>query len=300
MEAGRRPPPCASNLKPCRMAAPRDVGAMAPYRCPPGPYERACMVASYFKQAKPKSKIIILDGNPDIASKRAVRGRLDQALRLRHQQQHDRVPREQPAARYRRRQMMVSTEFETSRATSSICAAMRAASVCGLAGVRDAATQLVHHRLPHLRVQGREECPHPGDSALTNFPKSARGQQHRQDVRLRPVEQFAGASRSVAGGDQHCYSVLAWHRLPRRHRVRWTRPSSPCPAKDANGVSSAESEMEWPTWNPGRKTSGRHAGLPQSYNYTTRLTLAATMKNGASAPFFMLVPKAWQLVLTPS
>ena len=28
---------------------------VAPYRCPPGPYERACMVASYFKQAKPKS-----------------------------------------------------------------------------------------------------------------------------------------------------------------------------------------------------------------------------------------------------
>ncbi|MBU1664974.1 MAG: FAD-dependent oxidoreductase, partial [Gammaproteobacteria bacterium] len=39
-----------------------------PYRCPPGPYERASMVASYFKQAKPKSKVIVLDGNPDIAS----------------------------------------------------------------------------------------------------------------------------------------------------------------------------------------------------------------------------------------
>jgi sulfide dehydrogenase [flavocytochrome c] flavoprotein subunit len=27
-----------------------------PYRCPPGPYERACMVASYLKQAKPRSQ----------------------------------------------------------------------------------------------------------------------------------------------------------------------------------------------------------------------------------------------------
>jgi sulfide dehydrogenase [flavocytochrome c] flavoprotein subunit len=45
---------------------------MAPYRCPPGPYERACMVATYFKKAKPKSKIIILDGNPDIASKKPL------------------------------------------------------------------------------------------------------------------------------------------------------------------------------------------------------------------------------------
>lgn len=42
---------------------------VAPYRCPPGPYERACQVASYFKMAKPKSKVLILDGNPDVTSK---------------------------------------------------------------------------------------------------------------------------------------------------------------------------------------------------------------------------------------
>jgi sulfide dehydrogenase [flavocytochrome c] flavoprotein chain len=41
----------------------------APYRCPPGPYERACQVASYFKQFKPKSKVIILDANMDVISK---------------------------------------------------------------------------------------------------------------------------------------------------------------------------------------------------------------------------------------
>jgi sulfide dehydrogenase [flavocytochrome c] flavoprotein chain len=32
-----------------------------PFRCPPGPYERASLVAYYFKQFKPKSKILILD-----------------------------------------------------------------------------------------------------------------------------------------------------------------------------------------------------------------------------------------------
>jgi NADPH-dependent 2,4-dienoyl-CoA reductase/sulfur reductase-like enzyme len=42
---------------------------VAPYRCPPGPYERACQVAWYFKQQKPKSKVLILDGNPDVTSK---------------------------------------------------------------------------------------------------------------------------------------------------------------------------------------------------------------------------------------
>ena len=35
-----------------------------PFRCPPGPYERVSMVANYFKQHKPKSKILILDAKP--------------------------------------------------------------------------------------------------------------------------------------------------------------------------------------------------------------------------------------------
>ena len=42
---------------------------LAPYRCPPGPYERACQVASYFKKAKPRSKILLVDANPDVTSK---------------------------------------------------------------------------------------------------------------------------------------------------------------------------------------------------------------------------------------
>jgi NADPH-dependent 2,4-dienoyl-CoA reductase/sulfur reductase-like enzyme len=44
----------------------------APYRCPPGPYERACQVAFYFKDAKPKSKVLVLDSNPEIVSKKGL------------------------------------------------------------------------------------------------------------------------------------------------------------------------------------------------------------------------------------
>lgn len=45
---------------------------VAPYRCPPGPYERACQVAHYFKTRKPRSKVIVLDGNPEIMSKKGL------------------------------------------------------------------------------------------------------------------------------------------------------------------------------------------------------------------------------------
>jgi sulfite dehydrogenase len=43
-----------------------------PYRCPPGPYERACLVAHYLKTRKPKSKLLILDANPDVVAKKAL------------------------------------------------------------------------------------------------------------------------------------------------------------------------------------------------------------------------------------
>jgi NADPH-dependent 2,4-dienoyl-CoA reductase/sulfur reductase-like enzyme len=42
-----------------------------PYRCPPGPYERACMIAHYLKTKKPKSKLVILDPK-NAFSKQAV------------------------------------------------------------------------------------------------------------------------------------------------------------------------------------------------------------------------------------
>lgn len=38
----------------------------APYRCPPGPYERACVIADYLKRNKPSARIVVLDANPDV------------------------------------------------------------------------------------------------------------------------------------------------------------------------------------------------------------------------------------------
>ena len=58
-----------------QLVAMRDGGVyvlsvpLAPYRCPPGPYERVSQIAAYFKAAKPRSKIILLDENADVTSK---------------------------------------------------------------------------------------------------------------------------------------------------------------------------------------------------------------------------------------
>lgn len=40
----------------------------APYRCPPGPYERACVIADIILRRKLKGKVIVLDANPGITA----------------------------------------------------------------------------------------------------------------------------------------------------------------------------------------------------------------------------------------
>lgn len=61
-----------------QLEAMRDGGTVAiaipeaPYRCPPGPYERACVIADYLKARKPRSKVLVLDANPDVTSKPAL------------------------------------------------------------------------------------------------------------------------------------------------------------------------------------------------------------------------------------
>ncbi|WP_159914944.1 NAD(P)/FAD-dependent oxidoreductase [Pantoea sp. 18069] len=41
----------------------------SPYRCPPGPYERAALVAHYFRAHKPRSRILLLDAKNDFSKK---------------------------------------------------------------------------------------------------------------------------------------------------------------------------------------------------------------------------------------
>jgi NADPH-dependent 2,4-dienoyl-CoA reductase/sulfur reductase-like enzyme len=44
----------------------------APYRCPPGPYERASLIAHYLKTSKPRSKLMVFDANPEIQAKKGL------------------------------------------------------------------------------------------------------------------------------------------------------------------------------------------------------------------------------------
>jgi NADPH-dependent 2,4-dienoyl-CoA reductase/sulfur reductase-like enzyme len=45
---------------------------LAPFRCPPAPYERACQAAAYLETANPRAKVLILDANDDVLSKKEL------------------------------------------------------------------------------------------------------------------------------------------------------------------------------------------------------------------------------------
>lgn len=148
---------------------------MAPYRCPPGPYERACQVATYLKKSKPKSKIIILDGNPDIASKKG----LFLAAWTKHygygtdnsmiEYRPNNMPRSVDPVK-----MMVGTEFDDVKGdVINVVPPMRAAAICQLAGVRSDSSNtwcpIDYRSFESLAVKNVHVL---GDSTLTNFPKS--------------------------------------------------------------------------------------------------------------------------------
>jgi NADPH-dependent 2,4-dienoyl-CoA reductase/sulfur reductase-like enzyme len=142
----------------------------APYRCPPGPYERACMAAHYFKQAKPRSKIILLDGNPDIASKKAL---FMDAWNTFYPGMIDYRPNNAPLAVDGTR-MTVSTEFDNVKGdVLNVVPRQRAGEVCDLAGARnDSNKAWCTVNLATFESTTAPNVHIIGDSVLSHLPKS--------------------------------------------------------------------------------------------------------------------------------
>ncbi len=142
----------------------------APYRCPPAPYERACLVANYFKRAKPRSKIILLDGNPDIASKKAL---FQGAWKELYAGMIDYRPNNAPYAVDGDR-MIVSSDFEdVTGDVLNVVPRQRAGEVCNLAGARNDSNKA--WCLVNLATFESTTVPYVhviGDSVLSNLPKS--------------------------------------------------------------------------------------------------------------------------------
>lgn len=142
-----------------------------PGRCVSGPYERACMAAHYFKQHKPRSKIIMLDGHFDVVSKGPM---FKAAWKKFYPGMIEHRPNNL-AVKVDHTTMTVSSEFEDVKGdVINVVPMMRAAKLCDTVGVR---TDSLNRWCP---VDGAtfESTAIPGihvigDSVLSNIPKSA-------------------------------------------------------------------------------------------------------------------------------
>jgi len=252
---------------------------MAPYRCPPGPYERACMVGSYFKKHKPKSKIIILDGNPDVASKKG----LFVAAWKKHfgygtdNSMIDFRPNNMPRS-IDLNKMMVGTEFDDVKGdVINVVPPMRAAEICGMAGVRDGNNN--SWCTVDLRTFESKVVPNVhilGDSVLSSFPKSGSVANNTGKMCAYALsELFSGRQADPAPVVTNtCYSGTGMGTAFHVATVfRWDNEKQTMipPNKDANAVSAEESELEWSYmigW--AHNVWADTLALPDGYKFTTK------------------------------
>ena len=108
-----------------------------PFRCPPGPYERASLIANYLKTHKPKSKLLILDSQDSFSKmplfREAWEKHYPDHLEWRAASQDGRVIRVDPAT------LTLSTDFEDIRAdVANVIPPQKAGGIAERAGVADA------------------------------------------------------------------------------------------------------------------------------------------------------------------
>ena len=109
----------------------------APFRCPPGPYERASLIAQYLKNQKPKSKLLILDAQDQFSKQPLFEEAWTELypgiVERRGAQDFGRVISVDPAAR------TLATEFESVTAdVANVIPPQKAGAIADIAGVSDA------------------------------------------------------------------------------------------------------------------------------------------------------------------
>ena len=180
----------------------------APYRCPPGPYERASLMASYFKQNKPKAQILILDSNERF-SKQALfqqgwKRMYGDRIRWQSASNDGRVIRVEPDA------MRLHTDFAThSPDVANIIPPQQAGLIAHRASVTDASGWCPVNPLSfESRLQPNIHVI--GDAAIAApMPKSAFSANAQAKVcAIALVRMFRGLSPQPTVLANTCYSYL--------------------------------------------------------------------------------------------
>ena len=219
----------------------------APYRCPPGPYERACQAAFYFKQAKPRSKVLILDANEDVVSKPGLfKAAWNDLYKGTIEYRSNNEVRALDA-----RSMTVKTDFDTTKGdVLNVLPPMRAAELARGAGLMTGGTRwcgvdwLTMESLAHKGIHVL------GDATLSApaMPKSGHmANNHAKVAAAAIIELMKGRTPNpqpvIANtcysyvSDKEVIHVASVHRYDPAQKTMVVVPG-------ASGVSAARSELE--------------------------------------------------------
>ncbi len=219
----------------------------APYRCPPGPYERACQVASYFKQAKPRSKVILLDANPDVTSKgplfkRAWEDLYKGMIEYRGGQKTVGVDA---------REMAVKLEFDTVRGdVLNVVPPHRAGDIAAKSGLITHNNRWCDVDWRTMESKAAKGIHVLGDATLaaSGMPKSGHmANSHAKVCAAAVVDLLNGREPdSQPVMNNTCYSFVSDKEVIHVASVHQWEPSQGTilPVKGSGGVSSARSELE--------------------------------------------------------
>jgi sulfide dehydrogenase [flavocytochrome c] flavoprotein subunit len=219
----------------------------APYRCPPGPYERASQVAHYFKQAKPRSKVLILDANPDVTSKGPLFKRAWEELYKGIIEYHGaaNVVGVDAAA------MAARTEFETFKGdVLNIVPPQRAADIALKAGLITTANRWCDVDWRTLESKAVKGIHVLGDATLSanGMPKSGHMANSMAKVCAAAVVALLNGREPDAAPvvNNTCYSFVSDKEVIHVASVhQWdAAQNTVLPVKGSGGVSSARSEQE--------------------------------------------------------
>ena len=223
---------------------------VAPYRCPPGPYERASVIAAYFKQAKPKSKVLVLDANPDVTSKAGLfkaawKDLYPGILEFRGNQKVVAVERG-----------AVRTDFDTVRGdVLNVVPPHRAGDIAQKAGLITTNNRWCDVDWRTMESKAVKGVHVLGDATLSasGMPKSgSMANNHAKIAAAAIVDLLSGREPQPLQILNTCYSFVSEKEGIRVSSVhRWDAGQATLlPVKGAGGVSSARSEAEGSyAWN---------------------------------------------------
>jgi len=215
---------------------------LAPYRCPPGPYERASMVAAYFKQAKPRSKVLVLDANPDVTSKGGLFKRAWSELY-------------QGIIDYRGNAKVVAvdagsvrTEFDTVQGdVLNVVPPHRAGDIAAKAGLITTNNRWCDVDWRTMESKAVKGVHVLGDATLSaaGMPKSgSMANNHAKIAAAAIVELLNGRSAQPVKILNTCYSFVSQREAIRVSSVHEWDGNALMPVKGSGGVSAARSEAE--------------------------------------------------------